>query len=99
MVNNLSAPAHAQNTPFVNLIPRLLSNLLDHRWNLGYRRWWGSGSLKEGTEFLTLLGSVRREPRERSGVSAENVRDKDLILVMLVIGMSEDVSALLWRRL
>ena len=90
----LASPAQAQRSPLCDSAPGLLRNLLHDSRDFGCGLWWSGRALEEGAELLTLLLGVRRIPAVVSWLTKEEVRYKDLVLVMFVIGMSKDVGTL-----
>lgn len=90
----LASPAHAQGSPLCDGPSSLLRNLLDNSWNLARGLWWSGRTLQEGTELLTFFFGVGRVPALVGWLTEEEVRYKDLVLVVFVIGMSKDVGAL-----
>ena len=92
--SDLSSPAHPQTTPLLDCPPSLPFNLLHDLRDLLRRLRRGCRALKESSQLLALLLGIRWVPRVVGRLAVEEIRNKDLILVVLVVRVGQDVSAL-----
>ena len=96
----LSSPAHPQSTPLLNCPPCLLLNLLHDLRDLLRRLWGRCRALEEGSQLFALLLGIRWVPGMIGRLAVEKIRNKDLVLMVLVVCMGEDVGPLqrLWAE-
>lgn len=83
---DLPTPAHTQHSRLLDLRRILLDSFYKLRHFFGILR-WRCRALKESTQLLALLFGIRRVPIILGRLALEKIRNENLVLVVLIIGV------------
>ena len=90
----LASPAHPQMGPLLYHPSALLGDFLHQAGYLCCRRRWVGWALEKLAQLLALFFVVGWKPFQRGWFAIEVIWDEDLVLMVLIVGMGEDISTL-----